>query len=173
MRNKTVFITISLVIVFLIAVAVYTNYAPDQEGQIIEKDENETAEESISIPETTAEKTSITLPQATSPSSTATVEDKEETTAEEEQSGSLPTISLDIFEGPVIVDSNLCYYRVEARVTGDPYPSIRFSKDDSNGAWGRNKAQVNLENGQSYELVATATNSAGSITRRIQLSWPQ
>jgi len=67
----------------------------------------------------------------------------------------------------------MCYYRVEAIVTGDPYPIIKFSKDDSNGTWGKNKAQVNLKNGESYDLIVTAVNSVGAVTKHIVLTWSQ
>jgi len=71
------------------------------------------------------------------------------------------------------MDNDLCYYRIEARATGDPYPVISFSKDDSSGVWGKNIAQINLKNGESYNLVVTAVNSVGKVTRNIELSWSQ
>ena len=93
------------------------------------------------------------------------IEDDEDLDAEE------PTISLEIYEGPFPADS-LCVYRVKANVTGSPGPSITWSKDDSGGSWGTKKAQVNLSNpGDSYTLTATATNSEGSATGSIDISW--
>ena len=38
---------------------------------------------------------------------------------------------------------------------------------------GKNKAQINLKNGESYNLVVTAVNSAGSVTKHIELTWSQ
>ena len=67
----------------------------------------------------------------------------------------------------------MVYYRVEARVTGNPAPFIKFSRDDSNGVWGKNIAQINLKNGESYDLVVTAVNSIGSVKRHIVLTWSQ
>ena len=82
-----------------------------------------------------------------------------------------PTIELEIYEGPFPVES-ICVYRVKAIVTGSPNPTIIFSKDDSGGSWGTKKAQVNLNNpGDTYTLTATATNSGGSATDSIELSW--
>ena len=52
-------------------------------------------------------------------------------------------------------------------------PSIKFSKDDSGGAWGKNKAQVNLKKGESYDLVVTAVNSVGTVINHIILTWSQ
>ena len=80
-----------------------------------------------------------------------------------------PTISLAVYEGPAL-DGSICYYRVEATVTGSP--SISFSKDDSGGAWGSKKVQININNpGDTYTLTATATNSVGSATDSITLAW--
>ncbi len=80
-----------------------------------------------------------------------------------------PTISLTIYEGPTL-DGNICYYRVQAAVTGSP--TVSFSKDDSGGAWGSKKVQINLNDStDTYTLTATATNSEGSATDSITLSW--
>ena len=55
------------------------------------------------------------------------------------------SIELEIYEGPLFSEAtNICYYRIEAIVTGDPEPVIEFNKDDSNGAWGPKKVQVNI-----------------------------
>ncbi len=80
-----------------------------------------------------------------------------------------PTISLAIYAGPTL-DGSICYYRVEATVTGSS--SVSFSKDDSGGAWGSKKVQININNpGDTYSLTATAKNSEGSATDSISLSW--
>lgn len=100
--------------------------------------------------------------------------DGAETQAEDEQDTEegFPTLNLVVYEGPVVVsEGELCYFRVRAIASGDPYPAIRFSRDDSNGAWGRNIAQINLALGQSYTLAATATNDVGTETKNITLSW--
>ena len=119
--------------------------------------------------ETTPANTAIET--LSTPSETTIVETIE--TITEDINKNLPTLKLVVYEGPVIVDSDMCYYRVEAIVTGDPYPFIKFSKDDSNGTWGKNKVQVNLKNGESYSLVVTATNSAGTVKKNIKLTWSQ
>ncbi len=80
-----------------------------------------------------------------------------------------PTISLTIYEGPTL-DGSICYYRIQATVTGSP--TVSFSKDDSGGAWGSKKVQINLNNpGDTYNLTATAKNSEGSTTDSITLDW--
>ncbi len=93
---------------------------------------------------------------------------------EETAASGAPTINLEIFEGPTYsAGDDICYYRVKATVTGNPAPAVSFSKDDSSGAWGKNKAQVNLKNGESYDLVVTAVNSVGAVTKHIVLTWSQ
>ncbi len=83
-----------------------------------------------------------------------------------------PTIKLVIYEGPTYSEANdLCYYRVEAVVTGDSVSYVEFSKDDSSGAWGTKKTQINLSQGESYILTANVTNSEGSASDLIELNW--
>jgi len=103
----------------------------------------------------------------------AEAEEAEEAEEEEEEevAGVAPTIALEIYEGPTPADG-LCYYRVKATVTGTPAPTVTWSKDDSHGAWGTKKAQVNLSSpSETYTLTATATNSVGSATDSITLRW--
>jgi len=85
-----------------------------------------------------------------------------------------PTIRLEIIEGPTFsqLGDNTCYYRVKAHITGDPSPAISFNKDDSMGSLGGNISQVNLHNsGDSFTLEATATNSQGTTSDSITLSY--
>jgi len=83
-----------------------------------------------------------------------------------------PTIVLKVYEGPKYSpEDNVMYYRVEAKITGNPSPGVSFSKDDSKGAWGPLKVQVNLKEGQTYRLTATASNSEGDKTDEILLGW--
>ncbi len=92
-------------------------------------------------------------------------EDIEETVA--------PTISLSILEGPVYSPADgVCYYRVEAAVTGDPDPAVSWNRDDSFHAFGEKVAQVNLSSSSdSFTLTGTATNTAGDETASILLTW--
>ncbi len=101
-----------------------------------------------------------------------TIEEEEETPEQEEQKEA-PAITLEIYEGPIYSSSdNVCYYRVKAIVTGNPTPSVVFSKDDSGGAWGSKKTQINIgDSTETYTLTATTTNSEGSATDSIALSW--
>jgi hypothetical protein len=99
--------------------------------------------------------------------------DQKETVATESSNAAkeAPAIKLAIYEGSTI-EGNICYYRVKATVTGSPNPVVIFSKDDSGGAWGSNKVQINLNSpGDTYTLKATATNSGGSATDSLTLSW--
>jgi hypothetical protein len=84
-----------------------------------------------------------------------------------------PTITLQIYEGPTYSQADdVCYYRIEAIVTGSPSPTVTFSKDDSNGSLGSKKVQVNLtKSNQNYTLTAKAKNSAGESLASIDLKW--
>jgi lipoprotein-anchoring transpeptidase ErfK/SrfK len=83
-----------------------------------------------------------------------------------------PTLKLSIYKGPEYAqDGTICFYRIKATVTGKPKPQIIFSRDNSNGAWGKNIAQVNLKEGESYTLICEATNSAGKASGSIALNW--
>jgi len=97
----------------------------------------------------------------------------EEEIPKQEEQTETPAIELEIYEGPIYSQSdNVCFYRVKANVTGNPTPEVKFSKDDSNGAWGEFKTQVNLYNpADTYNLIATATNSEGTATSAITLNW--
>jgi len=105
--------------------------------------------------------------QDTSESSDQNISNENEITVE------IPSVKLRIYEGPLYTESgDICYYRIEAITTGIPEPSINFSKDYSNGAWGTKKCQVNLYNpGDSYMLNATASNSEGIAKDSINLIW--
>lgn len=91
----------------------------------------------------------------------------------EEASENLPTIKLEIYEGPLYSKGDdICYYRVRAITAGEPEPEVNFSKDDSLGWLGPGKAQVNLKrDGGSYTLTATASNSKGSASDSLTLMW--
>ncbi len=102
--------------------------------------------------------------------------EKTEEAAEETIEGAFkaPIISLEIIEGPAYsqLGDNVCYYRVRANVTGNPYPTISFNKDDSLGSWGNTVSQVNLyKNGDSFTLEAVAANSQGTVSDSIILSY--
>ncbi|MBN1298476.1 MAG: hypothetical protein JW997_02195 [Actinobacteria bacterium] len=83
------------------------------------------------------------------------------------------SISLAVSEGPFYsAEDDVCYWRVKAKVTGNPAPAIKWSADFSNGSYGNTVAQVNLtRDNPSYTLTATAKNSEGSATDSILLFW--
>ena len=84
-----------------------------------------------------------------------------------------PTIELNISEGPSYSEADdVCFWRIEATVTGNPAPKITWSKDDSGGTLGDNIAQVNLtRDDPRYTLVGTAKNSVDTATDDIVLTW--
>jgi len=85
----------------------------------------------------------------------------------------IPTIKLEVFEGPTYsAGDDICYYRIRATVTGDPEPTVSFSKDDSKGTWGSLKTQINLtRTAPNYTLTAIAKNSTGQAMDSITLTW--
>jgi len=108
------------------------------------------------------------------PTSTTDDEGKdEESTEPTSETGKKPTIKLSIYEGPTYApDSKVCFYRIKAEVTGEPAPTVKFSKDDSLGSLGKNKCQVNINNpSDKYTLTATAKNSAGEVSDSMELKW--
>jgi hypothetical protein len=105
-----------------------------------------------------------------------TGEESEEEAADVEDSvegeGEAPTIALEIYRDATYVeDGDICYYRIEAILSGKPTPRVTWGKDDSLGTLGNTIAQVNLSRGETYTLTATATNSSGSATDSITLTW--
>ncbi len=152
-KNKLYFFLSILTIIFLFSfAALCTQYGTATEEEKIGVEEEAAAEEAAATEEEVTE------------------EEEEEAVVEEKEA---PTIELEIYEGPTYSASdNVCYYRIKAIVTGKPGPTVEFSKDDSDGAWGSKKAQINLDDpDETYTLTATATNSEGSDSDSIELSW--
>jgi len=90
---------------------------------------------------------------------------------EEEEEKTAPTIKLEIYQNATL-EGGVCYWRIRAVVTGDPAPEIEWNKDDSLGSLGDKIAQVNLNDpNETFTLVATASNSEGTATDSINLSW--
>jgi len=150
-KKKIYVIIVALIIVVIFSASAICNQCGmpvDEEGKIDVREEEDT--------ETPAEESEGS-------------EDIEESDGDDEKAK--PTIKLEIYEGPTPAPGNVCYYRVEAIVTGNPEPKVKFSKDDSNKAWGPKKAQVNLIEGETFILEVTATNSEGVAEKNISLSW--
>jgi lipoprotein-anchoring transpeptidase ErfK/SrfK len=110
--------------------------------------------------------------ETTEDTSTSTTASQSE--SNKEPADTLPQLSLEVIEGPVIIEGNsLCYYRIKANVKGNPHPKINFSKDDSSGAWGENIAQINLAPDETYELSVAASNSSGKANASAVLNWKE
>jgi hypothetical protein len=102
--SKTVYILISIVIIFLIAIAIYTSYIPNSEKQKTITENTETSVAITSLSETTPVNTAIeTLPTPIETTIAETIE-----TITEDINKNLPTLKLVVYEGPVIVDSDMC-----------------------------------------------------------------
>jgi len=176
-NNKMIFviigIAIAIVIILVIFLLIVSTQCSKQESltteqETITKEIQEETTSKESKEEVTEEEEAVATEEEAATEEEVT-EEKEE--AEEEKEA--PTISLSIYEGPTYSPSdNLCYYRIKATVTGNPGPTVEWNKDDSGGTWGTKKAQVNLHDpDETYTLIATATNSEGTDTASIELSW--
>ncbi len=100
---------------------------------------------------------------------------EEEDSDEEEDADnkSLLTISIRVYEGPLYSKADdICYYRIIADISGEPFPELTFSKDDSFGSLGPDKVQINISRDSGpYTLSATAKNSEGTASDSITLMW--
>ncbi len=186
MDKKKLYIIIgilSALIVILAVVAFLLFYTPII-SNIFEKKtaEEKEAEEVVSEEEEEEETEKLDTSEAEEEEETTTTEEEEEeeeeevattTEEEEEEEKTAPTISVEVYEGPTYSASDsICFYRVKATVTGNPSPSVTWSKDDSGGSWGTRKAQVNITSpDETYNLTATATNSEGTATDYIVIPW--
>jgi flagellar basal body-associated protein FliL len=121
---------------------------------------SDVAEETEETPETVEETTAAEV-----------IEETPETEATAESTIVKPTISLAIIEGPIYSSADdVCFYRVRATVTGIHDPVV-WSKNDT-ASYGPYVAQVNLTRANpTYTLTGTVTNSAGSASESIPLSW--
>ena len=170
-KNKLYFFIAILTIIFLFSFAALCNQcgtATEEEKLDVGEEEAAAEEEEAVVEEAAAEEEEVPAEEEEE-EVPAEEEEEEEEAADEEKEA--PTIKLETYEGPTPADG-ICCYRVKAIVTGKPAPTVEFSKDDSHGAWGSKKVQVNLNDpGEIYTLTATATNSEGSDTDSIELSW--
>jgi len=175
-KNKLYILLSIIVLICLFGTAAICNQCATDTVEEVEGtgEEAEAAEEAVDegseTPEESEEEETVEEEPAEEESAEEeAVEEEEEENIEKEA----PTITLEIYEGPIYSSAdNVCYYRIKAIVTGNPTPAVVFSKDDSGGAWGSKKVQINFDDPtETYTLTATATNSEGSATDSIALSW--
>ena len=167
-KNKLhIFITILTIISLFSFAAVCNQCTAATEEEKTDVGEEEETEEEVA----TGEEESIESEEETTEEETEEEETEEEEVAEEDMEE--PKIELEVYEGPLYSSTDdVCYWRVKSIVTGVPTPIVAFNKDDSGGAWGSRKAQVNLNDpGDTFTLTATATNPKGTATDSIDLSW--
>ena len=170
-KNKFYILLAILALIFLFSFSALCNQSSATNK---EKVAVNTSEESSKASESNKEEKQDSNTNSENKEDNSDNQDNSQEEEEEENSeAEAPTIDLEIYEGPVYsAGDDVCYYRIKANVTGKPSPSITFSKDDSSGAWGSKKVQINLNDpSDSYTLTATATNSEGSASDSITLSW--
>ncbi|MBN1298613.1 MAG: L,D-transpeptidase [Actinobacteria bacterium] len=139
------------------------------------------AEETADIKENHAENSESTAAeQNAKPGDESVLQDKPTAVADspeiQESSSQItlqpPGLELEIIEGPQYAqDNNICFYRIRANAWGQPYPQIIFNRDDSNGCWGENIAQVNLLKDETFTLICDVSNSQGSAGSSINVAW--
>ena len=182
-KNKKIFIVVgvAVAIVIILIILILLLFTFCRRGIVKETEQTgvESTEVAAESKETeTVEETSAESEASTEETTAEETTGEEETTSEAEETTSgteaiAPTITLEIYMGPVYSSADgVCYYRVQANVTGTPAPTIVWSRSDSGTSWGPNRVQINLHSPtETYTLTATATNSAGSKTASIDLSW--
>jgi hypothetical protein len=173
-KNKFYVLLSILTIVFLFSFSAICN----QCAAATEEEKTDVGEEEVTDEEATEEESMESDEEATEEETDIGEEEtEEEEEAEEEEVAEEdmeePTIELEVYEGPLYSSADdVCYWRVKAIVTGVPTPKVEFNRDDSNGAWGSKKAQVNLgDPSDTFTLTAKATNPKGTDTDSIILSW--
>ena len=139
------------------------NYQGSEEIDLlpgVERDIKIVAKTTLLAEEVTEETTEEATTQETTTEESKSEESKEETS---EGEITKPTVDIDRIYGPVM-EGDICVQRFKAKVTGSPKPTIKWNHDDSNGALGKDVAQVNLKAGEEFDLKVTVNNSAGSAT---------
>jgi len=175
-KKKTVFITLGIIVGVAVIVLGALNYQLIY-GFIISKINTltgRTSEKSVEVNEEAASEAENTeIDDNSSTDSQEEDSSDEQAGDDEDASKTAPTIELVIDEGPLYSKGDdICYYRVRAIVTGEPSPEVSFSKDDSQGSLGPDKAQINLKrDSKSYMLTATASNTEGEDTDTMALVW--
>ena len=171
-NNKIVFAVVGTAIAVVIILIIFLLIVPTQcsKQESLTTETETTITEDIqqeTVKETETKATAETTAETTAKETTTTT--ATETTAAPKEA---PTIKLEIYEGPTYSPAdNVCFYRIKATFTGSPVPTIAFSKDDSGGVWGTDRVQINIHEGESYNLIAVAKSSAGVASDSILLTW--
>ena len=177
--KKLYYVLCALVVVMVFGTAAICNMCgagtktTDKTGTDGETVAASTAKSATSTTDKGGKDSSTESTAKTSDSEASDSSSESSTVSESTANGSeAPIIKLEIYEGPTYsAGDDICYYRIKATVTGKPDPTVKFSKDDSGGAWGAKKVQINIHRGQPYTLTAIAKNSAGEASASINLTW--
>lgn len=166
-KNIYLVLSVLLIVFFFTISAVCTQCGTPSKSTDTESTKEESKETDTAKTSSSSESETIQNEEQTNQTANETSE-----TTESSQENEAPTIKLEIYEGPTYsAADDICYYRIKAIVTGKPKPAVKFSKDDSGGAWGEYKCQINISRGSSYTLTATAKNSVDTATATLNLDW--
>ena len=114
-----------------------------------------------------------TVPEETVPSGETSAVSTTTETTHGATTAQAPTVNLERVHGPEMTPEDIVFVRYKANVTGTKPITIAFNRDDSDGAWGKDVAQINLKPGQSFTLEVTATNSAGTSSDSVTLNYDE
>ena len=181
-NNKLIFAVIGIAVAIVIILVIFLLIVPtrcSKQESLTTETETTIAKEiqQETVPRESKEETGSTTASETTAAGTTAVTTAKETTATTATETTAaqktaPTIKLEIYEGPTYsAADNVCYYRIKANVTGNPSPEVAFSKDDSGGAWGADRVQINIHAGESYNLVVVAKSSGFVAYDSILLTW--
>jgi hypothetical protein len=82
-----------------------------------------------------------------------------------------PVISLTLTNGPELLEDDSGRYRfeIEAEATGRPAPLVAFNRNDLLDEFAANRTVIILNAGESFTVIATAVNKAGSASASLEL----
>jgi len=170
-RNKFYIFLIILTIISLFSFAALCNQCAVDTGDKVDVEEDETVVDEDDA-DTDDDIDTDNEDDTDMDDDTDASDDDDTDTDDADTEKEAPTMTLEIYEGPMYsAADDICYWRVKANVDGSPNPTISWSRDNSNGSFGTKKAQVNLNRGETYTLIAIATNSEGSVEKSIVLEW--
>jgi hypothetical protein len=98
--------------------------------------------------------------------------DSSDSTSSTDANYTKPTINLLILDGPVPIENGKVSYTIQAQATGNPEPRVEFSgvsQDRIINTGSPNIIKIDLNQDETIDLTATATNNIGTAASSITL----